>query len=88
MYSNYFIKGTTKYYNSKIILNYKLKKFYEFNKLFGRKIYTICDVESNERCLHNFRFNTEHITFYDIPINLLNVTLDYDTDTDTDNSNP
>lgn len=88
MYSNYFIKGTTKYYNSKIILNYKLKKFYEFNKLFGRKIYTIRDVESNERCLHNFRFNTEHITFYDIPINLLNVTLDYDTDTDTDNSNP
>jgi hypothetical protein len=65
---NYDIKGTNKIQQYKIILNKKLKKFYEYNKAFGRK-YIKLITNSKKRVLnHEYHFNTNHIAFNDINI--------------------
>jgi len=64
---HYSIKGTEEIYNYKNQLHIKLRKFYEYNKLFGRKIYTGTRskfIKSNM----SYIFNTNHITFYNICI--------------------
>jgi len=65
---NYDIKGTEKIYNYKNQLYIKLRKFYEYNKLFGRKIFTGSRskfIKSNM----TYIFNTNHINFYNICTN-------------------
>jgi hypothetical protein len=65
---NYDIKGTEKIYNYKNQLYIKLRKFYEYNKLFGRKILTGSRykfIKSNM----TYIFNTNHINFYNICTN-------------------
>jgi hypothetical protein len=65
---HYNIKGTEKINNYKIQLHIKLKKFYEYNKLFGRKIYTAARNRSVKKPL-SFIFNSDHINFYNKIIN-------------------
>ena len=61
---NYDIKGSTKIYSYKLILNQKLKKFYQFNKSFGRK-----NISFNLNFTQTkTKFNTNHIGFYQIPV--------------------
>lgn len=65
--ANYYIKGTSKVYNSKYILGVKLKKFYEFNPAFGRE--TIKIIKKNRKIIRQeYIINTKHISFYDISI--------------------
>jgi len=64
---NYDIKGTSKIYNYKSILNQKLKKFYEYNKSFGKKCYSINSAFNNKAKVL-LSFNTNHIGFYKIPV--------------------
>ena len=61
---NYDIKGTSKIYNYKLILNKKLKKFYYYNKLFGRKTISVNKDFNNKT--KTISFNTNHIGFYKI----------------------
>jgi hypothetical protein len=64
---NYYIKKTSKIYNSKYILHNKLKIFYEFNPKFGSK--TIKLIKKNKKVVkHEYIINTQHISFYDIII--------------------
>ena len=65
--ANFFIKGTSKIYNVKQILNIKLKKFYEYNKIFGRQIIKLIK-KNNKIVKHEYIINTKHISFYDIHI--------------------
>lgn len=67
---NYDIKGTSKIYNYKQILHFKLKKFYEFNKSFGRKIIKITRI-LKKPVKKEYTFNTKHISFHKITINTL-----------------
>jgi hypothetical protein len=67
---NYDIKGTSKIYNYKQILHFKLKKFYEFNKSFGRKIIKIIRL-FKKPVKKEYTFNTNHISFHKITINNL-----------------
>lgn len=81
--SKYFIKGTTKRYNSKLMLNYKLKKFYEYNQSFGRKTFRL-NIQTNKILVH---LNDDHISFYNINISespFSMVSTDTDTDSDMD----
>lgn len=65
--SNYYIKHTSKYYNSRQLLHIKLKKFYQFNKEFGRKIIKL--TKKNKKVIKKeYILNTKHISFYDIPV--------------------
>jgi len=65
--SNYYIKGTSKVYNSRHILGVKLKKFYEFNPAFGREIIKI--IKRNRKIIRQEHvINTKHISFYNINI--------------------
>jgi len=64
---NYDIKGTSKIYNYKSILNQKLKKFYQYNKSFGKKCYSINGAFNNKTKVLS-SFNTNHIGFYKIPV--------------------
>jgi hypothetical protein len=79
---NYFIKGTEIITNYKKILNYKFKKFYKYNKLFGRKI--ISFTKMNNKIIKNYVFNTKHLTFFEIPINDFSEIIDYDNGSDLD----
>jgi hypothetical protein len=63
---NYDIKGTSKIYNYKLILNKKLKRFYYYNKLFGRKTISV-NKDFNNKSKTILSFNTNHIGFYKIP---------------------
>lgn len=63
---NYDIKNTVKITNYTNILNYKLKKFYEYNKFFGRKFIKITR-NNNKIIQREFILNTKHIPFYNIP---------------------
>ena len=64
---NYDIKNTSKIYNYKDILYIKLKKFYEYNNAFGRK-YVKLIKHVDKVIKREYKFNTEHISFYKIPI--------------------
>jgi hypothetical protein len=73
----YDIRGTTKIYQYKNVLHYKLRRFYEYNKAFGRKYVKVLKkckkIISNES-----EFNTKHISFYNICIeDLLNDSNNY-----------
>ena len=65
---HYNIKGTEKINTYKVQLHIKLRKFYEYNKLFGRKIYTAAR-NKGAKTLLSFRFNSDHINFYNKIIN-------------------
>ena len=65
--SNYFIRNTIKIHNATTILYMKLYKFYEYNKLFGRKIIKIVNI--NNKIKKKYIFNTNHISFNSININ-------------------
>jgi len=67
--SVYYIEGTTKIYNSKLLLHNKLKEFYNYNKLFGRKIIKLTK-RNNKIIKSEITFSTKHITFYNINVNL------------------
>jgi hypothetical protein len=64
---NYDIKNTSKFYNYKQVLYIKLKKFYEYNKAFGRQ-YIKLTRHFGKIIKKEHKFNTEHISFYKIPI--------------------
>lgn len=64
---NYDIKGTSKIYNYKLILNQKLRKFYQYNKSFGKKCYSVNKFFDNKTKILS-SFNTNHIGFYKIPV--------------------
>jgi hypothetical protein len=66
--ANFFTKGTSKLYNVTYILNIKLKKFYEYNKVFGRQIIKLIK-KNNKIEKQEYIFNTKHISFYEIIIN-------------------
>ena len=64
--ANYYIKDSDKMNYSKQLLNIKLKKFYKFNPIFGRK--TIKLIKKNNKVIkQEYILNTKHISFYDIP---------------------
>jgi hypothetical protein len=67
---NFDIQGSSKIHSYKLILYQKLKKFYQFNKLFGRK-----NISLNTNCYFKqqitSKFNTKHIGFYDIPVKII-----------------
>ena len=62
---HYNIKGTEKINTYRLQLHIKLRKFYEYNKLFGRKIYTAARNKVVKRPL-SFKFNSDHVNFYNI----------------------
>jgi hypothetical protein len=65
---NYDIKGTNKISNFKIILNKKLKKFYEYNKAFGRKYIKLIMNAEKRVIKKEYIFNTKHLPFNKINI--------------------
>ena len=67
---NYDIKGTSKIYNYKRILHDKLRKFYEYNKLFGRRYIKLTMNAKNRIKKKTITFNTDHINFYKISTSL------------------
>jgi hypothetical protein len=65
--SNYYIKGARKVSKLKKMLNYKLKKFYEYNTSFGRKVVKLTKI--NNKIIDNESgFNTNHMSFYKISV--------------------
>ena len=66
-----------KKYTYKQILSLKLKKFYDYNKLFGRKITHVVSYRNNNAALFTsknkykltYSFNTKHLSFYNICVN-------------------
>ena len=64
---NYNIKGTEKIYKYKLMLNIKLKKFYDYNHLFGRKICIGIRKKKLKQSATTY-FNSNHINFHNIPI--------------------
>lgn len=63
---NFYIKDTSKVYNSRQLLYVKLKNFYKFNPCFGRKILKF--VKKNTKIIKKeYILNTKHISFNDIP---------------------
>jgi hypothetical protein len=70
---NYDIQGTQKIDNYKRVLYIKLKKFYEYNKAFGRKMYNSTIQNKLLRRLNlpiipQTYFSTKHISFHNINI--------------------
>lgn len=65
---NYNINISQKNSNNKKDLHIKLKKFYEYNELFGRKICEAGSIKFLKKL--TYEFNTKHINFYDIPTNI------------------
>jgi hypothetical protein len=65
---HYGIKGTEKIHIYKKKLSQNFKKFYEYNKFFGRKTYITNQLDVNKTQLTTI-FNSKHINFYDIGIN-------------------
>ena len=58
--------------NYKYILNIKFKKFYEYNKAFGRQYIKL--IHLNKNIKKEYNFNTKHINFYKIKVQLPNNT--------------
>ena len=82
--SNYYIKTTSKYYNSINLLYIKLKKFYEYNPAFGRKIIKL--IKKNNRVIkQEYILNTKYISFYDIHF-FNNTELTFNSDVSMENS--
>ena len=77
----YYIKNIAKTYESKHLLNYKLKLFYNYNKLFGQKKSTIIDVV-NGIVIKNYSFYSTHLSYHMIPFNPEHI--DYTDDDDDD----
>ena len=70
---NYDIQGTERIDNYKRMLYIKLKKFYEYNKAFGRKMYNSTIQNKLLRRLNlpiipQTYFSTKHISFHNINI--------------------
>lgn len=68
--SHYDIKGTTKVYNYHHILKLKLKKFYEFNKQFGRKYVELVTNIQKRIVKKEIKFNCKCIPFHKILVNI------------------
>ena len=66
---HYDIKGTNKVYNYKEILYIKLKKFYQYNKAFGRQ-YIHITKQFDKIIKKEYKFNANHLNFYNIFIEL------------------
>jgi hypothetical protein len=66
---HYNIKGTEKINTYKLQLHIKLRKFYEYNNLFGRKICSGSRRRKINKKPFSFKFNSDHINFYNIVIN-------------------
>ena len=64
----YSIKGTEKIHKYKTQLYIKLKQFYEYNNLFGRKFCVGTRIK-NIASPFTFKFNSEHVNFYNIAVN-------------------
>lgn len=62
------IKGTNKIYNYNNLLYIKLQKFYNYNKSFGRR-YIQLTKQNNTVVKKEYKFNTNHISFYGITSN-------------------
>lgn len=69
---HYYIKNTSKIYNSKRLLDIKLKKFYEYNPLFGRETIKITKDKNNKIVNREYIINQNHISFYNIDVSLSN----------------
>jgi hypothetical protein len=65
----YSIKGTEKIHKYKNQLHIKLRQFYEYNNLFGRKICSGVRRNKINKRPFSFKFNSEHINFYNIVVN-------------------
>ena len=70
---NYDIQGTEKIDNYKRVLYIKLKKFYEYNKAFGRKMYNSTIQNKllkrlNLPIIPQTYFSTKHLSFHNISI--------------------
>jgi len=66
---HYSIKGTEKIHKYKNQLHIKLRQFYEYNNLFGRKICFGFRRKKENKKPFSFKFNSEHINFYNIAVN-------------------
>lgn len=66
-----YLEDSNKCYTAKKILQNKLKRFYEYNKLFGRKTFKLKKFNNTVRITESL-MNTNHITFYDIECNVNN----------------
>jgi hypothetical protein len=70
--TNYYIKGTEEVGQNKKLLFCKLKKFYEYNKAFGRKAIKItsayCFLTNKTKTTKETVYNTDHISFYNIKL--------------------
>ena len=70
--TNYYIKGTEELAKNKKILFCKLKKFYEFNKAFGRKAVKLtnsyCFLTNKTKTTSETVYNTEHVNFHNIKL--------------------
>ena len=62
---HYYIKNTSKIYISKLLLHIKLKKFYEYNPLFGRVTIKLTN-HNNKIIKREYSFNQKYISFYNI----------------------
>jgi hypothetical protein len=61
---NYDIEGTIKIQRYRRNLFHKLKSFYEFNNLFGRKFVKV--TKQGNKFINTITYNTKHISFYNI----------------------
>jgi hypothetical protein len=66
---HYSIKGIEKIDKYKNMLHIKLRQFYEYNNLFGRKICNGARRINPNKKPFIFKFISEHINFYNIAIN-------------------
>jgi hypothetical protein len=67
---NYSIEKTEKISIYKKKLSNQFKKFYEYNKFFGRKIYIQSQLDNTPMTCE---FNSNHLNFYDISINNIKI---------------
>jgi hypothetical protein len=63
---NYYIRGTTKVFNYRKLLNIKLYKFYIFNPIFGRQIIKLTKNNNNKIIKKECKFNIKYLPFYHI----------------------
>ena len=70
--SNYYIKGTEEVSQNKKILFCKLKRFYEYNKGFGRRCIKLtskrCFLTNKTKITKETLINIDHVSFYNIKL--------------------